>query len=187
MSEDADNLVARAIDRVLEHVPGGIDSGVPDAAAKLQPWAETAAPPSPTSKRPLEDLLAQLRERVMATPEARAHVPAGRHPGLAFFDRFTRSPRPQPASGRGSSRRRRRGRAAPEDGRTVAPAAAPTSEPRSGGRRRRGKRRSGSAAPSAAAPAPTPSLGPPSGRRRRRGRRGRGGGGAAGGAGAAQP
>ena len=64
VAEDADRLVARAIESVLDQVPGALDTTVPDvASAKLQPWAETAAPVG-RNKRPLEELLEELAERL---------------------------------------------------------------------------------------------------------------------------
>ncbi|MBJ7593510.1 MAG: hypothetical protein JF886_01395, partial [Candidatus Dormibacteraeota bacterium] len=64
MAEDTDGLVARAIESVLDQVPGSIDTSIPEGGAtKLQPWAETAAPVS-RNKRPLEELLVELEERV---------------------------------------------------------------------------------------------------------------------------
>ena len=57
--DDADRLVARAIESVLEQVPGSIDSAIPEAgSSKLQPWAETAGPLG-RNKRPLEELLVE--------------------------------------------------------------------------------------------------------------------------------
>ncbi len=115
MAEDAaDRLVARAIESVLDQVPGSIDTSVPEGGAtKLQPWAETAAPVG-RNKRPLEELLVELEERVAADPDAHATLPRTRHPALAFFDRFGRvaEGRPQRAagSGEGTGRRRRRRR-----------------------------------------------------------------------------
>lgn len=166
MAEDAaDRMVARAIESVLEQVPGSIDSAVPEAGtAKLQPWAETAAPVG-RNKRPLEELLVELGERVAADPDARATLPRTRHPALAFFDRFGRGGRGQP-------------------GGDTAPAGTET-----GGRRRRRRRGGGGlggqAAPASAAPAQltgTPGeRSPSSGRHRRRGRGGGGGGGGGGG------
>lgn len=173
MSEDAaDRLVARAIESVLEQVPGTIDTSVPDGgAAKLQPWAETAAPVG-RNKRPLEELLADLAARVAADPEARAALPRTRHPALAFFDRFGRGGRGQPA---------------------------PDGEARGDGGRRQRRRRGGGGAQTGEAEIPAIPESAPSADRpstgRRRSRRGRGGGGgapvapggASGGAGASPP
>ena len=55
---DADALIARAIESVLDAVPqlpGGAVSE-PETSPKVQPWAETAAPAG-RNKRPLEALL----------------------------------------------------------------------------------------------------------------------------------
>ena len=202
--ESADRLVARAIESVLDQVPGIIDTSVPEGGtAKLQPWAETAAPVS-RNKRPLEELLAELEERVAAQPDAKATLPRSRHPAQAFFDRFGRTGRGQPnagegaaaPAGEGSGRRRRRRRG----GGASAPAL-PTAGAADTGRQSPGRRRSrrgrGAAVPVAdgsrqgappgqGRPRP-PASGPPAAEggqprapgsgsgRRRRGRRGRGG------------
>ncbi|HEY7926226.1 MAG TPA: hypothetical protein VIG86_02260 [Candidatus Dormibacteraeota bacterium] len=197
MAEDAaDRLVARAIESVLDQVPGSIDSAVPEAGtAKLQPWAETAAPLG-RNKRPLDELLVELGERVAADPDARATLPRTRHPALAFFDRFGRGGRGQPGADpgppaeQGGGRRRRRRRGGGRLGGQAVVAEAPAQaanppgerQPSSGKRRRRGRGGGGGGA----AGGPTASQGgqpgqprpAPSGGRRRRGRRGRGGGGA---------
>lgn len=197
MAEDADRLVARAIESVLDQVPGTIDTSIPEGgAAKLQPWAETAAPAG-RNKRPLEELLAELAERVAAEPEARASLPGTRHPALAFFDRFGRGGRGQQdagdtAAGETSGKRRRRrrggggGRAAEAAERAAVPESAPAERAPGTGRRRRRGRGGGGAGPSGggsreqgSTSAPTTPQGQqqrPSGGggRRRRGRRGRG-------------
>jgi hypothetical protein len=198
--DDADRLVARAIESVLEQVPGSIDSAIPEAgSAKLQPWAETAAPLG-RNKRPLEELLVELGERVAADPDARATLPRTRHPALAFFDRFGRGGRGQPgaeAPGPGTEtggrrRRRRRGGSggggqAPEA--SAQPSSAPGErQPSSGKRRRRGRGGGGGGGGGAPGGAsgnqgaqpsqPGRQHAPGGGGRRRRGRRGRGGGGA---------
>ena len=202
MAEDAaDRLVARAIESVLDQVPGSVDTTLPEpGSAKLQPWAETAAPVG-RNKRPLEELLVELGQRVAADPRARATLPRTRHPALAFFDRFGRQAG-QPATGSpagaGGSRRRRSRRGGGQGGQpteTVAAAAgAPADRPRGGRRRSRGGRGGGGVsggggggggaaqtpgtAPAGTAgqsgPAGQPRA-PGSGGRRRRGRRGRGG------------
>jgi hypothetical protein len=196
MADDTDGLVARAIESVLDQVPGSIDSTLPEGgAAKLQPWAETAAPVG-RNKRPLEELLAELEERVAADPGARATLPRTRHPALAFFDRFGRVAEARPeGSGQaaeGSSRRRRRRRGGAGQAQPAAAAAAPAGStadrPQGGRRRRRGRGGGGAGTPPASAPGGTPRhdtpaathqpRAPGSGGRRRRGRRGRGGGGA---------
>lgn len=125
---DAEEFVERAIESVLEQVPDVADEE-PEGSAKLQPWAETAAPPS-KNKRPLAELLEQYAERVRAQPEAVAGRPRGQHPVAAFFARFT------PAGGRGS-----------------AGAASADEAASGGGRRRRGRRGRVGEAGAAAAPA----------------------------------
>jgi len=200
MAEDpADRLVARAIESVLDQVPGAVDPDAPEgAAAKLQPWAETAAPAG-HNKRPLEELLVELAERVAANPEARASLLSARHPGLAFFDRFGRdggapgSPARSGDGAGGASRRRRRRRGGgagtvraeqPAATTTATPPGGQTERPQGGRRRSRrgGGGGAGTSAPTAgqgqaAGGASRPAGGQPgSGGRRRRGRRGRGGG-----------
>jgi hypothetical protein len=193
MSEDPDRLVARAIKSVLDQVPGSADTVPEGAAAKLQPWAETAAPVG-RNKRPLDELLLELEARVAADPQARATLPRTRHPALVFFDRFGRGGRgPAPdasgtASEGGGSRRRRRRRGGGAGGQATRPvnagAAAPAGAPgqgAQGGRRRSRRGRGGGGSPTAPKDV-TPSAGsvgqlrsPGSGAgRRRRGRRGRG-------------
>jgi len=112
---DAEELIERAIDSVLEQVPEVVDEE-PEGAAKLQPWAETAAPPS-KNKRPLAELLEQYAARVRAEPDAVAGRPRGQHPVAAFFARFTPSSvrggaGGGDAGGGGRKRRGRRGRGA---------------------------------------------------------------------------
>lgn len=195
MTDDQDRLIARAIESVLDQVPGSIDTSVPEGgAAKLQPWAETAAPTG-RNKRPLEELLVELEERVAADPQARATLPRTRHPALAFFDRFGRVAEDRPdrggAPGEGSGRRRRRRRgggagsqAAQPAGTASAPANPPEGRPQ-GGRRRSRRGRGGGGG--AGAPTPSADGAPrqdnpgaggqpraPGSGRRRRGRRGRG-------------
>jgi hypothetical protein len=204
VAEDTDGLVARAIESVLDQVPGSVDTSVPEGgAAKLQPWAETAAPVG-RNKRPLEELLVELEERVAASPDAQATLPRTRHPALAFFDRFGRSSEGRPergvaGDGTGRRRRRRRGGGGGDAQTTAAPAgtAAPSNPPSGrpqGGRRRSRRGRSGAGAGGAAGPSPAggggrprqdspasggaPAAGQPRAPgtgRRRRGRRGRGG------------
>lgn len=191
MAEDADRLVARAIESMLDQVPGTLDTSVPESGtAKLQPWAETAAPVG-RNKRPLDELLVELEARVTADPQARAALPRTRHPALAFFDRFGRtSGQPAgPGEGTGRRRRRRRGGGGGQPAQP-APAGAATAERPPGGRRRSRRGRGGGegAAPrvpgAAAAGAGPPhqdgpgggqARAPGSGGRRRRPRRGRGG------------
>ena len=192
---DAEDLVERAIESVLDQVPEVVDEE-PEGSAKLQPWAETAAPPS-KNKRPLSELLEQYAARVAADPEAVAGRPRGQHPIAAFFARFT----PVGAgrggdSGAGGARgRRRRGKRGAADGRgaVAQPAAA---APQGGGRSRRGGRPQGGrpqggrpqgeqrqqARPASAQPAAPNAQGGEQRRSRRRGRRrGRGGGASGGG------
>lgn len=199
MAEDAaDRLVARAIESVLDQVPGALDTSVPDAAsAKLQPWAETAAPVG-RNKRPLAELLVELEQRVAADPQARATLPHTRHPALAFFDRFGRTSA-QPAggapAGEGGGRRRRRRRGGGGQTGPAAEAAPATAggaaERPPGGRRRSRHGRGGGGGGGAPPQPPGPTAAgtsrqdgsaaagqpraPGSGGRRRRGRRGRGG------------
>jgi hypothetical protein len=189
MADDPDRLVARAIESVLDQVPGTVDTSVPDSGtAKLQPWAETAAPVG-RNKRPLDELLVELEARVAADPQARATLPRARHPALAFFDRFGRTPAQPSTAGEGGSRRRRRRRGG-GGGQTSQPveAGAAGGDRAKGGRRRSRRGRGGGegASPGVAGSA---GAGPPrqegsaagqarapgSGGRRRRGRRGRGG------------
>ncbi|HEX4578664.1 MAG TPA: hypothetical protein VH498_01555 [Candidatus Dormibacteraeota bacterium] len=199
MAEDAaDRMVARAIESVLDQVPGSIDSAVPEAGtAKLQPWAETAAPVG-RNKRPLEELLVELGERVTADPDARATLPSARHPAIAFFDRFGRGGRGQPSSDTapagaepgGRRRRRRRGGGgvggqAPAGAAAAQPGGTAERSPSSGRRRRRGRGGGGGGAGGAPGGSSAPLGGQPNqqrpsgaGGRRRRGRRGRGAGGA---------
>jgi hypothetical protein len=193
MADDPDLLVARAIESVLDQVPGTMDSSVPESgSAKLQPWAETAAPVG-RNKRPLDELLVELEARVAANPEALATLPRARHPALAFFDRFGRTPAQPGTAGEGGGRRRRRrrggGGGAGQTSQPVEAGAAAVDRPQGGRRRsRRGRGGGGGegaaprvAGPSGAVPprqegsAPGQPRAPGSGGRRRRGRRGRGG------------
>ncbi len=157
---DADELVARAIESVLEAVPVAEEAPVPDALAKYQPWADTATPAS-KNKRPLAELLAEIKARVAAEPDAIAAAPSGKPPMRAFFDRFG-SPRRE-GEGRSGRGRRRRGKGRAE-GTPATTVAAPVQRP-------------------PVADAASPPAG--AGARRRRRRRGRGGGGNGPGGGAA--
>jgi len=173
---DAEQFIERAIESVLEQVPDVADEE-PEGSAKLQPWAETAAPPS-KNKRPLSELLDQYAARVAAEPDAVAGRPRGQHPVAAFFARFT----PQgggraaegPASGGGRGRRRRGRRGAPQG-------AAPTPQPQGApqqGRQPRGPRpQQGEPRPQRPAAQPQGAADGKRGPRRRRRRGGRGGGG----------
>jgi hypothetical protein len=156
----AEELIERAIDSVLDQVPEAPDDE-PEGAAKLQPWAETAAPPS-KNKRPLAELLEQYAARVQADPDAVAGRPRGQHPAIAFFARFT------PLGGRGDGdggggagrkRRGRRGRGAAGDGQPqLQPAASAVAVPSTGqpgsGRRRRRRGGAGGGGRSSAQQAP---------------------------------
>ena len=160
----ADELVARAIESVLEAVPAAGEEPVSEAFARYQPWADTATP-SAKNKRPLQALLDELTARVEAEPDARAAAPPGKPPMLTFFDRFG-SPRRE-GEGRSSRARRRRSRG--RGGAAAAPGSAAL------------EARSQAAAPAAASPQPPQAppatmgdrLSERSSRRRRR-RRGRG-------------
>ena len=193
MADDADRLVARAIESVLEQVPGAMDTTVPESGtAKLQPWAETAAPMG-RNKRPLEELLVELEQRVAADPQARAGLPHTRHPALAFFDRFGRTAGQPGGAGEGATRRRRRrrGGGGGQTGKPAEASSAPASVPADrppGGRRRSRRSRGGGEGAAPGSRGPTSTGGPRqdgsqsgqprapgSGGRRRRGRRGRGG------------
>jgi len=107
---DAEEFIERAIESVLEQVPDVADAE-PEGSAKLQPWAETAAPPS-KNKRPLAELLEQYAARVRAEPEAVAGRPRGQHPVAAFFARFVpkegRAAGSPAAGGSGAGGRRKR-------------------------------------------------------------------------------
>src|SRR5579864_2471312 len=83
--EDADRLIARALESVLQAVPElpGGDVTPPEQSPTAQPWAETAAPPG-RNKRPLEALLAEYAERVAKAPAARAGRPAEKHPAEVY-------------------------------------------------------------------------------------------------------
>lgn len=205
MADDAaDRLVARAIESVLDQVPGIPDTCGPEAESiKLQPWAETAAPVG-RNKRPLEELLIELGERVAGTPGARASLPPARHPGLAFFDRFGRGRAGQSFTEAGGDaadgrrRRRRRGGAArgaaPVGTAAVPVAGEPDKPPGARRQQRRGRRGGGTGGEGGDAPPRVDARGgaPPGGAgqpgevkqpaqpgassRRRRGRRGRGSG-----------
>ncbi|MBV9101130.1 MAG: hypothetical protein JOZ46_09030 [Candidatus Dormibacteraeota bacterium] len=117
---DAERLIARALESVLQtvpEVPGG-DVTAPEQSPTAQPWAETAAPPG-RDKRPLEDLVAEFAGRVAAAPGARAGRPAEQHPAEAYLESLSAAPSSQGKRGnrrrwrggrrRGGSRRRGRG------------------------------------------------------------------------------
>ena len=122
---DADRLIARAIESVLGAVPElpGGDLTPPETSPKVQPWAETAAPPG-GNKRSLEELVAEYAARVAADPDAVAGRPKEVHPAAAYLERLT------PGGGQAAPRRggggKRRWR---------------------GGRRRRGGRKGGGGSP----------------------------------------
>ena len=102
---DADRLIARAIESVLEAVPElpGGDVVAAETSPKAQPWAETAAPAG-RNKRPLEELLAEYEARVAAAPGARAGQPKEPHPAAADLERL------KPGEGEGPGKRSGRGR-----------------------------------------------------------------------------
>jgi uncharacterized membrane protein YgcG len=105
---DADRLIARAIESVLDavpEIPGG-DMVGPDASPKSQPWAETAAPPA-SDKRPLETVVAEYEARVAAAPGARAAHPNEPHPGEAYLEKLSPASR---AAGKRPKRRWQGGR-----------------------------------------------------------------------------
>jgi hypothetical protein len=88
--QEADRLIARAIESVLDAVPElpGGDTLAAEASPKSQPWAETAAPPA-SDKRPLEAVLAEFEARVAAAPGARAGHPNEPHPGEAYLEKLS--------------------------------------------------------------------------------------------------
>jgi uncharacterized membrane protein YgcG len=101
----ADRLIARAIESVLDALPEipGSDLIAAEASPKAQPWAETAAPPA-SDKRPLESVLAEFEARVAAAPLARAGHPDEPHPGDAYLEKLS----PAPRSAAGGKRPKRR-------------------------------------------------------------------------------
>jgi hypothetical protein len=107
---EADRLIARAIESVLDAVPEipGTDLISVEASPKSQPWAETAAPPA-SDKRPLETVLAEFEARVAASPGARAGHPGGPHPGEAYLEKLSPAPR-GPGTGKRPKRRWQGGR-----------------------------------------------------------------------------
>src|SRR4051812_46818094 len=107
---DPDEIANRAIESVIDQIPGLIDAPAPDASPRSQPWADNAAPPG-RNKRPLEELLSELAARVEANPDAVVSLSQAPSPGEAFLERFAK-----PAPGRNRSRRRRRGRTTGRDG-----------------------------------------------------------------------
>ena len=90
LGSDADRLIARAIESVLESVPevGGDRSAGSDTSPKSQPWAETASPAG-RNKRALDDLLAEYAARVAAAPDAKATLPEEPSPADAYLQRLT--------------------------------------------------------------------------------------------------
>ena len=113
---DADRLIRRALESVLDtvpEIPGG-DVVPTEVSPKAQPWAETAAPLA-SDKRPLEAVLAELEAQVAAAPGARAGRPDEPHPGEAYLDKLSPGPkgtgkRPKRRWQGGRKRRGRRGR-----------------------------------------------------------------------------
>ncbi|MFI5284830.1 MAG: hypothetical protein ACHQ4F_00775 [Candidatus Dormibacteria bacterium] len=119
---EADRLIARAIESVLDavpEIPGG-DMLAAEASPKSQPWAETAAPPA-SDKRPLEALLAEYEARVASAPGARAGRPKEPSPGEAYLEKLSPAPRstgkrPKRRWQGGRKRRGRGGRGGGGDG-----------------------------------------------------------------------
>jgi uncharacterized membrane protein YgcG len=105
---EADRLIARAIESVLDAVPElpVNDALAAEASPKSQPWAETAAPPA-SDKRPLEAVLIELETRIAAAPGARAGHPNEPHPGEAYLEKLSPAPR---STGKRSKRRWQGGR-----------------------------------------------------------------------------
>ncbi len=105
---EADRLIARAIESVLDAIPElpGGDSRAAESSPKSQPWAETAAPPA-SDKRPLEAVLAEYEARVAAAPGVRAGHPNEPHPGEAYLEKLSPAPR---STGKRSKRRWQGGR-----------------------------------------------------------------------------
>ena len=99
---DPATLVERALESVLDQVPDSPDFSVPETSGRIQPWADVAAPAG-KNKRPLEELLAEYQERVLASPGARAELPTDKPGGEVFYERFERG-----SGGGGTGRRRRR-------------------------------------------------------------------------------
>ncbi|HET9050321.1 MAG TPA: hypothetical protein VFO60_01380 [Candidatus Dormibacteraeota bacterium] len=174
---DADSLVARAIESMLEAVPTAAPEPGATDLTKYQPWADTAAP-SGRNKRPLDALLDELRERVVTEPNAVAAHPQGRRPGIAYFDRFG-SQRKDGAPDTG--KRRRRGRGGAQGGTAAPGTGAQDAAAQGGGQRGRSPARPQGAQPPRQRPAAPPGgqggqqeKGGATGARRRRRRGGRG-------------
>jgi hypothetical protein len=87
---EADRLIARAIESVLDAVPEipGDETLAAEASPKSQPWAETAAPPA-SDKKPLDAVVAEYEARVAAAPGARAGHPNEPHPGQAYLEKLS--------------------------------------------------------------------------------------------------
>jgi hypothetical protein len=124
---EADRLIARAIESVLDAVPEipGTDLIAAEASPKAQPWAETAAPPA-SDKRPLDTVLAEYEARVAATPGARAAHPNEPSPGVAYLEKLSPAPKTAAAGKRPKRRwqggRKRRGGRGGRGGGGAAPA-----------------------------------------------------------------
>jgi hypothetical protein len=124
---EADRLIARAIESVLDAVPEipGTDLIAAEASPKAQPWAETAAPPA-SDKRPLDTVLAEYEARVAATPGARAAHPNEPSPGVAYLEKLSPAPKTAAAGKRPKRRwqggRKRRGGRGGRRGGGAAPA-----------------------------------------------------------------
>jgi hypothetical protein len=107
-ADEAEQLIQRALDSVLQtvpEIPGG-DVIPVESAPNVQPWAETAAPQG-RNKRSLDELLEELRARVASAPSAIAGRPSEKHPGQAYLDSLAPAAA-QPA--KRSGQRRWRGR-----------------------------------------------------------------------------
>ena len=104
---EADRLIARAVESVLQavpEIPGGEVVAV-ETAPNVQPWAETAAPAG-RNKRSLDDFIGELEAQVASKPEAKARIPGEAHPGDAYLASLA----PGPPPGKRSGKRRWRGR-----------------------------------------------------------------------------
>ena len=105
---EGEDLVERAVKAFIQHGLTEPEAAVEDVSPKSQPWAETASPTG-HNKRPLEELLAEIQAKVVASPNAVAHLPRATPPGEVVLDRFNQRPAGAPTSGGGARRKRRRG------------------------------------------------------------------------------
>jgi hypothetical protein len=187
---DKDDVVARAVQSLLNQVPTTPDTAIPATALQQrQPWADIAATPG-TDKKSLEDLVAEYEAKIAESPGAEIPPSPFASPSVTYMERFSR-----PAQRPGKRRRRRKrgpGTGAGSERPVTAAGGTEGREGRPGQRRRRGGR------PPATAPATTATPGtPPSAaagepgatprRRRRRRRGGRGSGSSTPGTGGEQP